>query len=476
MTTTEQGGPVATGPMSNWRLAAFAAPCIPVAAMLMPVTVYLPNYYATELGVSLAVLASVFAVIRLFDLWLDPILGLLIDRTNSRWGRYRPWLVGGLPIALVAAWMLFMAKPGIDGTYILAWLVMGFLGQSMASMAHVAWAARIAPQYDQRSRVYGWWQGFTVAGMITVLAMPPLMKIGFGLDHTAGVKAMGWFVIATLPPTILLAVMAVREPAVRPNAHPPHWRQYLALLRRGTVLRLLATDIALGTGPAIAGSLFFFYFEAIRGVDRSLGGLLLLLYFVGALAGAPLWTRLARRIGKHKALMIAALGYAAAQASIMIAPLGLAWGIVTMVLAGLPFSAGPILLRAMMADVGDEERLASGVDRNGLLFGLLSGTVKIGSALAVFVGFQALSVAGFEAKLGAANSDQALLALSLAFSVLPALLGLVSAALIAGHRLDATAHAVIRRDLDARDGFVVAAAASDEAGDGSPAAPPSRSR
>lgn len=439
-------------PLSNWRLAAFALPCVPVAAMLLPVTVYLPNYYATELGVGLGVLATVFGVIRLFDLVLDPVLGFLIDKTDTRYGRYRPWLVAGAPIAVVAAWMLFMAGPGIDGAYILVWLIFGFVGQSMASMAHVAWAARIAPHYDQRSRVYGWWQGFTVLGLISILAMPPLMRLGFGLDHAAGVQAMGWFVMLTLPPTIAAAVLLVGEPPTTPNASPPHWRQYLALMGRGSVLRLLATDIALGTGPAIAGSLFFFYFEAIRGIDRGLAGLLLLVYFVGAMAGAPLWARLARRIGKHKALMIAAIGYALAQIAILVVPSGLVWAIVVMALSGLPFSAGPILLRAMMADVGDEERLASGVDRNGLLFGLLSGTVKIGSSLAVIVGFSALDALGFEAKAGAANSPEALLALTIGFSVAPALLGLAAAAIIAGHRLDADAHASMRRQLDDRDG------------------------
>jgi len=89
-------------------------------------------------------------------------LGFLIDKTNTRWGRFRPWLVAGLPMAVLAIWMLFMAGRSITGAYILFWLVIGFTGQSMASMAHIAWAARIAPEYGQRSRVYGWWQAFNV--------------------------------------------------------------------------------------------------------------------------------------------------------------------------------------------------------------------------------------------------------------------------------------------------------------------------
>lgn len=439
------------GPLGSWRLAAFALPCVPVAAMLMPVVVYLPNYYATDLGVSLSSIGMAFGIVRLFDLWLDPTLGFLIDKTNTRFGRFRPWLVAGLPVAVLAVWMLFMARPGIDGSYILFWLILGFLGQSMASMAHVAWAAHIAPEYGERTRVFGWWQAFTVLGILVVLAMPPLMKIGFGLDHGAGVRAMGWFVVLMLPVAIVVALLAIHEPVAPANANASNWRHYLALVRRPSVLRLLAADILIGTGPVIAGTLFFFYFESIRGWDRSEAGLLLLIYFLGALLGAPMWARLGREFSKHRALAIAAVAYAIAQASVLMAPPGLVWAIVTMTLAGVPYSAGPVLLRSMMADLGDEERLNSGVDRNGLLFGMLSGAVKIGSAFAVFASVTTLEVLGFQADLAAGNDPLALTALAAVFALAPALLGLVGAALISGHTMDKAAHDAIRQQLDARD-------------------------
>lgn len=437
--------------LSNWRLAAFAAPCIPVAAMLLPVTVYLPNYYSRDLGVPFAAATAAFSAVRLFDLWLDPTLGFLIDKTNTRWGRFRPWLLAGLPIAVLAIWMLFMARPGITGAYILTWLIMGYLGQSMATMAHVSWAARLAPDYRQRSRIFGWWQGFVVLGMLSVLAIPPLVTRMLGLNHAGGIQAMGWFVLLSLPVTVLIALLAVHEPAAPPNHAPPHWRQYLPLAGRPSVLRLLAVDILLQTGPVIGGTLFFFYFEALRGYDRSAAGLLLLLYFVGGLAGAPLWSRLGQKIGKHRALAVAAVAYAAAQASVLIAPHGLVWAVITMTLAGIPYAAANILLRAMMADIGDEERLASGVDRSGTLFGLLSGASKIGSSAAVLLIGQVLPAFQFSSTAGAANPPQALLALSLTFALAPAALSLIGAAILRGHRLDQAAHEEIRRRLDFRD-------------------------
>lgn len=442
-----------SAPLGTWRLAAFSTPCIPLAALLLPITVYLPNYYANELGVDLAVLAMVFAAVRIFDLWFDPVIGLAIDKTHTRFGRYRPWFVAGAPITLVAVAMLFMAPVGVSAGYLLLWLVVGFAGQSMAQLGHMAWAAAAAPGYDQRSRVYGWSQGFTVLGLIAILALPPVLERGFGVSPAASVQAMGWFVILVLPPTMLLALAAAPEPPVPPPTERPRLGHYFALLRRGSVLRVLAADIAWGTCFSIAAALVFFYFEALKGYDRSAAGLLLLAYFGGALAGAPIWTALARRVGKHRSLMIAGVFFAIAQLLVMVLPGHLPLlSAVGMFMAGAPFTAGPAMLRAMMADLGDEERLAGGVDRTGLLFSLLTGSVKIGSALAVGGGLFLLDAAGFDPKLGGANPAAALVALTVLFAVAPALLALLAAWLIGGHRLDATAHAEIRRRLDERDG------------------------
>jgi len=444
---TEAGGTR----MSLWRLLAFATPTIPLAAMLMPVTAYLPNYYAQDLKVDLAELGWAFMVVRFFDLWFDPALGLLMDRTRSRWGRFRPWFVVGAPIAMLATYMLFMASPGIGGGYILLWLIVGFSGQSMSQLGHMAWAATVAPGYDERSRVYGWWQAMTVSGMIAILLMPPLVKFGFGGDFSTGVKAMGWFTIIALPLTTVLALLATGEPAAKPHHETPKLAHILAMLKRGSVLRVLAADICWGTALAVSGTLLFFFFDAVRGIERGMAGLMLIVFFVGALAGAPIWRVVARRLGKHRAMMIAGVCWAVMQVSVLVAP-NLLWvGFLTMFLAGLPYASGPIMLKAMMADVADEERLESGVDRTGLLFSLLTGSIKIGSMLAVGGSLFLLKEVGFVAERSGDNSATALLTLQLMFCLGPAALALAAAWLISGYRLDATAHALIRRKLDARD-------------------------
>jgi len=352
---------------------------------------------------------------------------------------------------MLAIYSLFMAKPGVGAVYLTFWLIIVGIGQSMGQLSMMAWASQAATQYHERSRIYGWWQVLTLAGMLFILTLPVIVGKMGGTD-AAGVHAMGWFVIAALPLTVGLAMLAMPEPASVTLDHHINWRHYWRMIREPSVLRLLATDIIISTAPTVAGTLLFFYFESVRGYGRPETAQLLLFYFLGALAGAPLWTRLAKLITKHRALAVAALCYAVVQICVLVVPGGPLLSFVVMFVAGLPFSAGSILLRSMMADVADVVRLRTGADLSGMLFSLLSGTIKIGTSVAVGVSLFTLDAIGFDAKAGAANSELALNTLSALFALLPAGLGVLAAWIISGHRLDQAAHALVRAELDMLDG------------------------
>ncbi|MFT4251524.1 MAG: MFS transporter [Caulobacter sp.] len=441
---------------SNAVLAAFASPCLPLAGLGLPLVVYLPEYFVSDLGLSLSVVGAAFLLVRLADIVLDPILGGLMDRTRSPWGRFRPWLVASLPLLMAASYALFMAKPGIGPIFLWSWLVVVYIGYSMAVLSHTAWGAVLSPDYQQRSRIYGFWSAGNVVGMILVLLLPPLMALIAKGDHAAGIQAMGWFIIVLLPLTALLAGVVVGEPDAPPQRHEAGLAQYFDLLKRPTIQKLLFADLLMGLAPGIGGALFFFFFGRIKDIPKDQAGVLLLIYFVAALAGAPLWPWLAKKVGKHRSLAIAGITYAVFQLAPMITPNGVNFfGVAVLVLAGLPYSAAPLLVRSMMADIGDEERLNTGVDRTGLLYAIVNGTVKLGYALAIGV-FLVLEKLGFDPKVPSAQGDAALVAL---YTVVPAALGVLVCLIIVRYPLDARRHAEIRAQLEARDAADAATAA-----------------
>src|SRR5882762_3043746 len=98
---------------SNWTLAAYAAPCLPLAGLGLPLVVYLPEFYASELGLSLAQVGFAFMMVRFLDVAFEPFFGGVMDRTRTRFGRFRPWFAISAPLLMAATGMLFMAKPGV---------------------------------------------------------------------------------------------------------------------------------------------------------------------------------------------------------------------------------------------------------------------------------------------------------------------------------------------------------------------------
>ena len=435
---------------SNWTMAAFAAPCLPMAGLGLPLVVYLPEFYSSELGLSLAQVGAAFGAVRLLDMAFDPFIGGVMDGTRTRWGRFRPWFAIGAPILMLATAMLFMAKPGVTTLYLWAWLLVLYAGVSISSLSQLAWGAAISPEYNQRSRVYAWWQGGNVVGMILVLTLPAILPY-FGVKgHAEAVGAMGWFVVLLLPLTVALAVWRVPEPLAAVKRERSGFSEYFKLLKRPSVARLLLVDFLVGTGPAITGALFFFYFGRAKGFEKSAASQLLLIYFVGGLVGAPIWTWLSYRLQKHRTLAVSSLFYAAVTlASLMIPNGDFPVAALMMFMAGISYAAGAFLLRAMMADVGDEVRLETRVERTALLYALLSGTVKIGSALAVFLTFTVLGQLGFDPK--AKTGDAGIPGLMAMFALVPAGLAVLGAAIVAGFPLHANRHAEIREALTARE-------------------------
>ena len=81
-------------------LMAFSAPAVPISALGLPLSVYLPPFYAAIVGLDLATVGIVFMLARFWDIFTDPSLGLLGDRFNTRWGRRKPWIVASVPFTV----------------------------------------------------------------------------------------------------------------------------------------------------------------------------------------------------------------------------------------------------------------------------------------------------------------------------------------------------------------------------------------
>lgn len=437
---------------------AFSSTALPIAAIGLVMAVYLPRFFAGQLGLSLAAVGLAFTIVRLIDLAIDPLLGMAMDRTRSRLGRYRPWLLIGGPIVMLAAYMLFMAQPGITETYLIGWLLVLYLGVSILTLSQAAWGASLATDYHDRSRVYGVIQAVGVVGAVLILLLPlALGKAGEGVN---GVHAMGWFCILLIPVTLALCTLITPE-RVAPEVDSKErvtLRDYWDLVRRPEMARLIFADLFMALGPGTTAALYLFFFHDARGYSTQQTGVLLVFFIGAGLVGAMFWGWLAQKIGKHRALIVSAVAYAVTQSALMIIPPAtMSLAIPGMFSVGFVSSAFILIVRAMVADVADEVRLETGKERVGLLYALVTTTQKIGSAITVGISFTVLDLVGYDAAEGAVNTPAAIRGLELCYVFAPIILVFFGGAAFIGWKLDAKRHAEVRRQLDERDALAAEA-------------------
>ena len=423
-------------------LAAFVAPCLPIAANGLPVVVYLPPYYASTLGLDLAVVGLLFFMVRFVDVPLDPFIGHFVDRTQSRFGRFRPWMAGGALVMMLGVYAVFMASPGISAPQAFAGLLLLYLGYSALLVSHTAWGAVLSDDYHERSRIFGWWQAANLLGLFLILGVPPLAQKLVGSDDRAiGIHAMGWAIIAALPLMVGWCLLRVPERA-RTGGEHHRLSDIIAVIKLPLLRRLLLADLLASLAPGITGALFLFFFEAARGYKPAAASTLLLFYFAAGLLSAPFWVRVARRYSKHRALIWSLIAYCVLQTGTILIPANnFAIAALGMVLAGIPAVAPAFLLRAMLADVSDAETLRSGQAKTGLFYAALAAVQKLGYAIPVGVTYGALRLFGFIPSLGAANTPEAITGLIALFVVPPVLMALAAAAVVRGWPIDADAQA-----------------------------------
>jgi Na+/melibiose symporter-like transporter len=176
-----------------------------------------------------------------------------------------------------------------------------------------------------------------------------------------------------------------------------------------------------------------------------------------------LWARIARVLGKHRSLMVAAFLSAIGQCALLILPRGVFWPMaVAMLIAGFAANCYNLLLNAMVADVSDEIRLETQQDRTAPLFALMTAAAKIGAAVPLAITFPILKAVGFNPTVGAANTPAAIRGLENCFVFAPVLAMVLGGLCLWGYHLNAQRHGEIRRTLEERDALALAAGLSSE--------------
>lgn len=438
------------GRLPAWRLAAFASIGLPGAAMMLPLAIFLPPFYTKTLGLGLAEVGLVFMLVRIFDIVTDPVMGLIGDRFESRWGRRRHWLVIALPFMMLGVFMAFMPDGSPSVWYLGFWLVVLYTGTTMGTISHTAWAAELSPDYDERSRIASFNAFAAFAGSLLILT--PLAVLEYSGAPPAGHDALTFFgatVLILAPVCVFTAVVLVGE---RKTAAAPSiglLRGLGAVLNNPHMRRLLIADAMASMPGSVMAGLFIFYQAELVG-NAQFNSVALIVFYVAHVIGVPLWVRLSYRIGKHRTFAVGSLCFCFTTSLFFLPGRGdVGLFIAFMFLTGLAYSGLNFLIRAMAADVVDYDNLQTGGQRTGLYFALLAITAKMGGALAIGITYPLLAQVGFDAQGG--NTDAALVSFRVIYVLVPVLAMLGAFLGIRGFQLDRTEQGRLQAEISARD-------------------------
>jgi Na+/melibiose symporter-like transporter len=420
--------------MKTGALAAYGLLGLPLAVVGLPLVIYLPQLYAQEHAMNLAVVGAVLLLVRLGDVFVDPVIGLLSDRFATPFGRRRPWIVLGTALTVAGVLHIYDPPAHPGAAYLFGWLALLYLGWSMVTIPYLAWGGGLSAGYHLRSVITGVREFFGLLGVV-VAAVAPALHPG---ALTPAMHDLAWLIAGLMPLAALVLAAGVAEPKLPPAV--PVARAWMLLWRNGPFRLLLGAALLGGIGTAMNGALLLFYLQQMNLGDHKE---LLAIYLLAALLGVPLWVWLAGRVGKHRALAYATMWGCAWFAMVPFVPPGSYWMVALInLMSGCTIGASPVLGASMAADVIDWDALRAKRDRSALFFSLWSMAAKLTQAL----GILALPiVAAFGFTPAGPNTPTAKFALTAMYCLVPIGFWLAAISLIWNFPLDRRRQALVAR-------------------------------
>jgi len=389
---------------------------LPLAFVALPLYVILPNYYAKEFGVPLAILGAILLGARLFDAFIDPLLGRLSDRLFAR--SPNAVLQSGLLAAVVlAAGFALLFFPQVTApNAVIAWatvmLMVTYAAYSFLSVSHQSWGAMLGGNESERSRIVAWREALGLVGVVMASVTP----VALGMPTTTALffvaLGIGW-----LAWTRAVRPVAKKQAAVAPGAI---WLPF----KHANFKRLLLVFMLNGTASAVPATLVLFFIQDRLQAPSSMEPLFLGSYFLAAALSIPLWLAIVKRIGLAKSwlcgmvLAIAVFSWATQVGSGQTTAF-----LIICALSGVALGTDLALPGAMLAGViqsnGDSGK------SEGAYFGWWNFAIKLNLALAAGLALPLLGLFGYAPGV---RSPEALNALVMAYCVLPCILKLAASA------------------------------------------------
>jgi glycoside/pentoside/hexuronide:cation symporter, GPH family len=401
-------------------------------------------YLTDTLGVAAAVAGLIVLLPKAWDVVLNPIAGRISDRTLDPRGPRRPFLLRG-GLLLAACFALLFAGPDLgSSTFDALWVLVLFVGCATAysffQVPYVAMPAEITDSYAERTRLMTWRVAILAFAILLSGASAPAIRNAF--DGRDGYRVMGLVIAVIL---VLGVVGAYRgtasAPVSPPTASEGTLREQLRVVAEARDFRLLLTTFvlqALATGAMLAG--VDYVSRWVLG-DKDLATILFVCFVGPALVLTPVWNVVGQRIGKKRGYVAASLVLAAGAIVLVASREAPHWLVfVATALVGAGYAGAQMFPMAMLPDTAAVDARRTGQNRVGVYTGVWTAGETLGLAVGPGVYGLVLALGDYHSSTDGATASQpssAITAIVIGFSVIPAVLTLLSLFWLRRYTLDA---------------------------------------
>ena len=418
---------------------------------------FLLYYYTDIFGLTAAAVGTMFLLTKILDAVSDPIMGLIADRTNSRWGKFRPYLLwGAVPYGLCGYAMFASPDLSYTGKLIYAYVTYSLmmLAYTAINVPYSALMGVISPSSIERTKVasYRFFCAFA-AGWLVGTFVTPLKNILGGGDEALGFK-LTMAIFAVISVALFWITFATTKERVIPTPTKSDMKlDFKALFGNGPWRALFATGIFTLINIAVRNGTLLYYFKYYVGDDGTRiflifdkTAIFLSLGLLAMMVGVALTKTLSQRFEKRQLMIVLSFLNALSMAAFYFTPPDQYWLMVAINCAGM-LAAGPTpaLVWSMYADCADYGEWKSGRRTTALVFSTVQFSHKMG--LAVGAGLAGIILSWFGFVANETQTATSMAGIRFMFSVFPATFALLGIVAIYFYRIDAKMTRQIEQDL-----------------------------
>jgi GPH family glycoside/pentoside/hexuronide:cation symporter len=398
------------------------------------------KYLTDTVGLAAALAGAAVMIGKVWDAVTDPAMGYISDRTRSRWGRRRPYLLFGAVPMFLTLWYFF-TTPGFTGTVPLTvWAALSLmLLNTAATVINIPYSSltpELTSDYHERTSLNGYRFGCAVFGTILgAAAVQPLVDLF--PPQKRGFSMMGLILGALMAVVTLLTFFGTKEKERRREDMPVKglFSTYRAVFSNRPFVILLITYALHLLALTFLQSILAYYTQYVYHREE-LTTIAMLILLLTAMVCIPISVLVSKKIGKKKTYQICFI--IIASACITISALGHILGpqffLGFMVYAGMGVGFSYVAPFAMVPDAIEFDAVKTGDRMEGAYYGMWTFVSKLGTALSVFLSGLILSLGGYMA--GAVQSARTINAIRLIIGPLPALIFTGALVLIQRYPLD----------------------------------------